>query len=94
MIFDDARSTLGQYDGSTPARAYSITVVVAQWCFGFLKSFMLDLGDNIDKDARRRHLGEMGFDDQHSCLRWLQDSAAGLDLSKESAVLFRYGVGG
>ncbi len=90
-MFNDARGALGLCDGASLARARLFTLVAAQRCLGIF-SFLA-----LKRDAprtRNRQWGESGIEDQHVLMRWLQDSAAGLDLSKKSAILVGHGFGG
>ncbi len=90
-VFSDARGTLKQLDGSSLACAHVFTSVVAQYCLGVLRFLILE---RYAEKTPNRYSGHIGFEDQHALMRWLQDSAAGLDLNKTSAILFGHGVGG
>ncbi len=90
-VFSDARETLGLHDGASVAHARAVTLVVAQCRLGMFR--FLIVGEGSQKTASHQ-LSECGFEDQRALMIWLQDSAAGLDVSKESAILFGRGIGG
>ncbi len=76
--FSDAWGTLGQNDGASLACAHVLMLVAVQHCLGILRLFISEQDANTTKN---QHFGETGFEDQHLLMIWLQDSAAGLDLS-------------
>ncbi len=72
-------------------RAHLFTLVTSQYHLGILRFLVLERDAQTTKNHQ---CCQFGFDDQHGLMRWLQDSAAGLDLDKESAILFGHDVGG
>ncbi len=90
-VFNDAWGALGLHDGASLARASLFMLVVAQCRLGILRFLILERGAETTKDRQMDHIG---FEDQHFLMRWLQNNAAGLDLSKESAILVGHDVGG
>ena len=88
-VFSFAWGALGLHDGASPAYTYLFTLVVAQYWLG-------TFGFIFERDAQSTKIlqrGQLGFEDQHLLMIWLQDNAAALSLSKVSAILVGHDMG-
>jgi carboxylesterase type B len=90
-LFNDAMGALGLHDGASPAYTYLFTLVVAQYRFGTFGFFSFEREAQSTKISQQ---GQLGFEDQHLLMIWLQDNAAALSLSKVSAILVGHDMGG
>ena len=83
-VFNFAWGALGLHDGASLAYAYLFTLVVAQYQLGTF-GFLIFVRDAQSTKISQR--GQLGFEDQHLLMIWLQDNAVALSPSKVSAVL-------
>ena len=89
-VFNFAWGALGLHDGASPAYTYLFTLVVAQYRLGTFGFFIFERDAQSTKISQR---GQLGFEDQHLLMIWLQDNTAALSLSKVSAILVGHDMG-
>ena len=89
-VFNVARGALGLHDGASPAYTYLFTLVVAQYRLGTFGFFIFERDAQSTKISQR---GQLGFEDQHLLMIWLQDNTVALSPSKVSAILVGHDMG-